>query len=211
MKTDQLIELLATGAGPAPHQIVPAWIGIALAAGVLASVVGCLSTLGLNPGLASMGTPLAVKLAYVLGVLGAAAWWLDRTARPAAAWRRSAVALLIVVAVMAVWAGAVLIGSVGGARMSLVLGNSWSSCPWRVAALSVPTLASALWALRGLAPTQPRLAGFAAGLFAGGAGAIGYALFCAELSPAFVLLWYSLGMLVPAGLGAWLGPTLLRW
>lgn len=77
--------------------------------------------------------------------------------------------------------------------------------------LSAPALAAVLWAMRGLAPTRPRTAGFAAGLLAGSLGALGYALYCPELSPLFVLVWYTLGILIPAGLGALLGPLLLRW
>jgi hypothetical protein len=77
--------------------------------------------------------------------------------------------------------------------------------------LSLPALAAALWALRGLAPTRPRAAGLAAGLLAGGLGAAGYALSCTELSPAFVAVWYSLGIALAGGLGASLGPWALRW
>ena len=38
-----------------------------------------------------------------------------------------------------------------------------------------------------------------------------YASHCPELSPMFVLVWYTLGVLIPAGVGAVLGPWLLRW
>jgi hypothetical protein len=75
----------------------------------------------------------------------------------------------------------------------------------------LPALAAALWALRGLAPTQARAAGLAAGLLAGGLGAFGYALACTELSPAFVAVWYSLGIGMAGALGAALGPLTLRW
>lgn len=211
MKTDELIRVLATGAGPAPSGVVPARIGIALGLGVLASTLGCLATLGLNPALPAMGAALLVKLAYVLGVLAAAAWWLGRTARPAAHWHRAAGLLALLVGAMALWSALVVGKAPPEARAPLLLGSSWQSCPWRVAALSLPALAAAVWALRGLAPTRPRLAGFVAGLVAGAAGALGYALFCQELSPAFVLIWYSLGMLAPAAVGAWLGPRVLRW
>lgn len=211
MKTEELIGLLATGAGPAPRRVVPTRIGVALGIGVLASALASLATLGLNPALPTMGAALAVKIAYVLGVLAAAAWWLARTARPAAPWHRAAGLLAPVVGVMALWSALVIGSAAAEARAPLLLGNSWMSCPWRVAALSLPAWAVAFWALRGLAPTRPRLAGFAAGLFAGANGALGYALFCPELSPAFVVIWYSLGMLIPAAVGAWLGPCLLRW
>lgn len=211
MKTDKLIRLLATGAGPAPDGAVRRRVSTALLAGVAASATACLSTLGLNPALAAMGPALVVKLLYVLGVLGAAGWWLSRLARPAASGRWAAVALAGVVAAMTVWTALVLIDAPTGGRAAMLLGQSWVSCPWRVAALALPAMALAVWALRGLAPTRSRLAGFVAGLVGGAAGALAYALFCSEVSPAFVLLWYSLGMLVPAGVGAWLGPRLLLW
>jgi hypothetical protein len=67
------------------------------------------------------------------------------------------------------------------------------------------------WALRQLAPTRLTLAGALAGLFAGGAGAFVYAFHCPETAAPFVALWYSAGILLTAGLGALLGPRLLRW
>lgn len=211
MKTEDLIGLLATGAGPAPDGVVRQRVGTALLAGVVASAIACLATLGLNPALVALGLALVVKLLYVLGVLGAAGWWLSRVARPAATTRRATAAMAGVVASMMVWTAAVLIDAPASGRAEMLFGQSWLSCPWRVTVLSLPALALSLWALRGLAPTRPRLAGFVAGLVGGAAGALAYALFCSEVSPAFVLVWYSLGMLVPAGVGAWLGPRLLRW
>jgi hypothetical protein len=80
-----------------------------------------------------------------------------------------------------------------------------------VLALSMPALAASLWAVRGLAPTRPSLAGFAAGLLAGSVGAFGYSLSCPEASPAFVAVWYTLGIGLTGCLGAVLGPRVLRW
>jgi len=91
------------------------------------------------------------------------------------------------------------------------LGESFALCPFRILALAAPVFAAALIALRRLAPTQLALAGFAAGLLAGGIGAAVYCLFCQEKAPLFVVTWYSLGMLGCAGLGALIGPRLLRW
>jgi hypothetical protein len=112
---------------------------------------------------------------------------------------------------MAALGVAMLLATPSGERVAAVLGESWSRCPWRVFALSLPALAGALWAVRGLAPTRLRAAGAAAGLLAGAVGAFGYALSCPETSPAFVALWYPLGMAVTAALGALLGPRVLRW
>jgi hypothetical protein len=62
-----------------------------------------------------------------------------------------------------------------------------------------------------MAPTRLGLAGAAAGLFAGGVGATVYGLYCEETAAAFVVVWYSLGMLACAALGAVVGRRLLRW
>ena len=211
MKTDQLIDLLARQAGPAPRHVVERRIAIAAIVGVLASTALTCATLGVNTALADMGSALAVKLAYVIALMAGAAWQVDRLARPGASDQAATQALLAVVLAMALVAGRAWVRTPSAEPLDQLLGQSWSSCIWRVAALSLPALGAGLWALRGLAPTRPRRAGFAAGLLAGSLGALGYSLYCAELSPMFVLAWYSAGMLVPAALGALLGPRLLRW
>jgi hypothetical protein len=65
--------------------------------------------------------------------------------------------------------------------------------------------------MRSLAPTRLRLAGAAAGLLASSVATIVYCLHCPEMSPAFWGVWYAMGMVMPALIGAWLGPRLLRW
>lgn len=66
-------------------------------------------------------------------------------------------------------------------------------------------------AVRGLAPTRPRAAGFAAWLFAGALGACGSALWYLGVSAAFVAVWYALVSGLTGPLGALLGPRVLRW
>ena len=65
--------------------------------------------------------------------------------------------------------------------------------------------------MKGLAPTRPALAGAASGLLAGALGALVYALHCPEMAAPFLGIWYLLGMLIPAVVGAMVGPLLLRW
>jgi hypothetical protein len=67
------------------------------------------------------------------------------------------------------------------------------------------------WALRGLAPTRPVLTGAAAGWLAGAMAAMVYSLHCPEMEAPFLAVWYVLGMLASAGLGALAGTRLLRW
>ena len=211
MRTEQLVELLARQAGPAPRWVVERRLASAIAVGALASAAAAIAGLGLNPGLSGMGVALAIKIAYVGGLLLGAAWLADRASRPGVPLRSAIWSLALVIAAMAVFAMAVLDSAPEGTRLDLLLGRSWASCPGRVAILSVPALAVTLWTMRGLAPTRLRLAGLAAGTVSGSLGALGYALYCPELSPLFVLVWYTLGILIPAGVGALLGPWLLRW
>ena len=50
-----------------------------------------------------------------------------------------------------------------------------------------------------------------AGLMAGAMGASVYAFACPEHAAAFMAVWYCLGILVSAALGAVTGPRFLRW
>lgn len=211
MKTDELIQLLARGAGPAPRAVAARRLAPGAAVGVAASAGLALLLLGWVPG--ELYTQIApwFKLVYAGALALAAAWLAARLGRPLP---RTDGPLL---AVSAVLAAAALVGLGSwwqlpvAERMPSLMGHSWASCPWNVLGLSLPALVAALWALRGLAPTRPAAAGAAAGLFAGSLGAFGYALSCTELALPFVAAWYTLGVLLTAGLGALLGPRVLRW
>ncbi len=211
MKTTELIDLLAADAGPAPRGVAARRLTPALLFGLLFSVAAALLVLGPIPG--ALWTALGpwVKLAYAGGMAVGAAWLTARFGRPVARARGPLLVLLPVATVMALLGLIAVLAVPAGDRLAAVLGHSWARCPRNVLLLSLPTLAGALWALRGLAPTRPRLAGLAAGLLAGAVGAFGYALSCTELSVAFVAVWYTLGIALAGGLGALLGPWLLRW
>jgi hypothetical protein len=105
----------------------------------------------------------------------------------------------------------VLLGAQSGTRMGLVLGATWKSCPFNIALLSIPGTALLLWMTKGLAPTRPALAGAACGLTAGAVAAFVYALHCPEMAAPFIAVWYLLGMIMPAAVGAVLGGRILRW
>ena len=93
----------------------------------------------------------------------------------------------------------------------LIMGRSASVCPLVILLLALPIFAGLFWALRRLAPTRLTLAGAAAGLAAGGWAASIYAFHCTESTAPFIVIWYSLGLALAAGLGAFLGRWLLRW
>jgi hypothetical protein len=48
-------------------------------------------------------------------------------------------------------------------------------------------------------------------LAAGAITAMLYSLHCPETAMTFLLLWYSAGIAIIAGIGAMIGPRFLRW
>jgi hypothetical protein len=136
---------------------------------------------------------------------------LRRLAHPGIRLGRSPLAVAAPVALVWLMAGAALLMAGAGQRLPLILGDTWMECPVSIAVLSIPATALAFWALRGMAPTRLSLAGGVAGLFGGAAAALAYALHCPEMETPFLAVWYVLGMLIPASVGALLGRRLLRW
>ncbi|MBI5718800.1 MAG: DUF1109 domain-containing protein [Burkholderiales bacterium] len=211
MKTAQLIDLLARGAGAAPRSNAVLRLAPVVAGGAAFSAAAALLLLGVAPReMYALPAPW-IKLGYAGLVALAAAWLVVRLSRPVARPQAPARCAFLVVSGMTalvLWSMTV---APSGERIDTLLGESWLRCPTDVFLLSLPTLAGALWVLRGLAPTRLREAGFAAGVMAGAVGAVGYALSCVEVSPAFIGLWYSVGIALAGALGAWLGPRVLRW
>jgi hypothetical protein len=213
MNTDELVQMLARGLEPTPPGVAQRRWTLALAASVPVAACLMLITLGLRPDLLQVATlpmfwlKLALPLALCAGALRVAA----RLARPGATLGASAVWLVIPVAVIWSVAAFALLGAAPATRPALLFGETWQACPLYIASLSVPMLLATLWALRGLAPTRLRLAGAAAGLLSGAAAAGVYALHCPELAAPFIAVWYVLGMLLPAVVGALVGPRVLRW
>ncbi|MGE4405538.1 DUF1109 domain-containing protein [Pseudomonas sp.] len=213
MNTDDLITLLATGVSPVDRRVVAKRFGMALLLGLAAALLLIATGFGIRADLAAIaGTPLFwAKLALPAALLLGALLLATRMARPGM--RAGNCWLLLATPVALVWAAAlaILLAAPAEARWPLLLGSTWRECPWNIALLSVPTFIGMFWALRGLAPTRPRLAGAAAGLLAGAIAALAYSLHCPEMAVPFWALWYLLGMLLPSALGALLGPRLLRW
>jgi hypothetical protein len=184
-----------------------------LLGGIVASLVLCLLLLGVNPRLRAETAKGSfwLKEAYctALTVLGFIA--VLRLSRPGRSSR--GVTAGIVGVVIAMWVCGLLevLSAQPDERIHLVLGTTAALCPMLIALLSVPVWLSYLRVIRGLAPTRLRWAGAGAGFAAGAVAALVYSLHCPELAAPFVGLWYLLGMAIPMGVGAALGPRLLRW
>ena len=120
---------------------------------------------------------------------------------------------LLAAPVVGVWAVALFgIRQVPAAEVpGYVLGSTWSACALLIAMLSVPIFVCVLWVMRRLAVTRPTIAGGVAGLFSGAMAASVYGLHCPEVSPAFVGIWYVLGILIPTLTGLLIGRRVLSW
>ncbi len=213
MKTDDLIVALARHLEAVDPRSAASRLALGAGLGVIAAIPLTLGWLGLNPELAAdASTPMFwLKLAFVAAI-AAAGWQLvRRLAQPGAAVRGAARAMAAPVLVMAGLAALVLVAAGPQERLPLVLGSSWNSCPFNIALMAAPALALLLFIVRTLAPTRLRLTGAATGLLAGALGALAYMLHCPELEAPFLAVWYLLGMLIPAALGALVGPSVLRW
>ncbi|KWT65670.1 MULTISPECIES: DUF1109 domain-containing protein [unclassified Variovorax] len=213
MKTDELVALLAARAEPVPRHAAARRIGLALAAGLPISIAVMIIEYGVRRDLVqTMFWPMFwVKLLFPACIAVAGFVVVQRLARPGvrvhAAWLGLAVPVLLVWALgMVTWLMAPV-----DERAAMVWGQSWQSCAFSIALISVPVFVASLAALKGLAPTQPALAGAAAGAMSAGAGAAVYALHCQELAAPFLAIWYVIGMALPVGAGALIGRRLLRW
>jgi len=213
MNTEELVELLAASALPVEagaarrrHALALGW-GACGAALLMAVLLGVRADLAEAVRLPMFWIKLAFPAALAAGALMAAL----RLSRPGVRLGRVPAALAAPVLAMWLLAALALAGAAPGERVALWLGETWQSCPFNVALLSLPVFAGTLWAMRGLAPVQPVRAGAAAGLLAGAVGALIYALHCPEMEAPFLGTWYLLGMLIPGAAGAALGPRLLRW
>jgi hypothetical protein len=213
MKTDELVTLLATGAGAVEPDATVRRYATALGWGAFGATLLMAILLGVRPDIdAAAWRPMFwIKLAFPASVAVASLFAASRLSRPGA--RLGWVPGALVAPVLAMWllTAYVLLGAPPEERADLIMGFTWEYCLFYVPMLSVPVLVTTLWAMKGLAPTHLALAGAATGLLAGAVGALIYALHCPEMEAPFLGVWYVAGMLIPTAAGALLGPIVLRW
>lgn len=213
MKTDDLVTMLATGAGAVEPPAASRRFTLAIGWGALGASLLMAVLLGARDDLAeASGLPMFwVKFGFVAALTAASVVAALRLSRPGASLGRVPIALAA--PLLAIWAlaGAVLLAAEPAERSALVFGETWAWCPFNITVLSVPVWATSMWAMKGLAPTRLRLAGATCGLLAGAVGALVYTLHCPELAAPFLAIWYVLGVMVPTVAGALIGPRLLRW
>ncbi|KAF1008284.1 MAG: putative anti-sigma-F factor NrsF [Luteibacter sp.] len=213
MKTDDLISLLASEAPAIDRRQPTRRYALAVVAGLGGALLLMAVLLGLRPDIAeAIRLPMFWwRMGYAASIAAGALWALSRLARPGlrVGPRWSAIALPIFLAWLA--AATILAGTLADERIPLVLGHTWKVCAILIATLSTPAFVAMLYAVRGMAPTRPRTTGATIGLFAGATATVAYCLHCPEMAPPFWSVWYLTGMLIPALVGAVIGPRVLRW
>lgn len=213
MNTEQLIQSLSAKVPPVPRRALRRRIGFGVAGGAIITLALVVFILGIRPDLhqAMLGFSFWMKWIYTASLGIGSVLAVARLARPNPTSLRGLWLLAIPVLPLAGVGVVELASTPSGDWLAMWLGQSWMVCPWIVLTLAMPIFIGLLWSFRRLAPTQLRAAGAAAGLAAGAWAATIYCVHCPETSAIFVLTWYSLGILLAAGVGALIGPRLMRW
>jgi hypothetical protein len=211
--TDDLIARLSTDLKPVRRMAMARLLIGATVLSTIVAVVAMNMWLGMRPDMDSAMATMNfwTKFTYTLSValLGGVA--TVALARPDGRTRWPWFVALGLLALLVIGAFNQLARSGPDDMMPLIVGQSSLQCVPRIVVLGLPVLFGAILALRRLAPRNPTLAGFAAGIMAGGAGAWVYSFACNETGMMFLALWYTLGIITVGVIGAVLGRFLLRW
>lgn len=210
METDAVIQTLARDPkvkGP------PTTVGLAicLVAALAYSVLAILIIAGARPDFAAQAPWVAAKAGLSLLFALPAAPLLLRLSRPG----QKAGAWLPLLGVLLVGCAMTVAGSLAsiaqGERLEAFTGGGFPVCALVIPTLAAPSAAALFLWLRKQAPTQPMMAGMAAGVLSGALAAMAYALTCPVDSAAFVAMWYPVAITLCAALGALAGKFALRW
>ncbi|MCZ7889132.1 NrsF family protein [Agrobacterium salinitolerans] len=212
-KTEDIIEQLADDLKPVAAFALERRLAFAVLPALGFSLVLMLAILGLRVDMSDAMTEPGfwVKSAYNAVLATVAFFAVMRLARPEGERGFLFVWLALIFVAMALIALVQLGFAVPGTYSTLIIGSSALHCPFFIVAFALPLFMANFAVLKRSAPADPTLAGFAAGIAAGAAGAWVYSWFCTENGMAFVLIWYSLGILVTGIAGAFAGSRLLRW
>ena len=213
MKTDELVLMLANGAGAVEPNAVRRRLSNAMMWGTAGAIVLMVGLLGVRPDLGTAVTQPAFwgKIGFVAALTVSSLVAVVRLAQPGV--RLGWVPGTLSLPVLVMWGitAVTLVNAEPAERLRLLLGQTWAVCPFLIALLSGPVFAATFSALKDLAPTRLTLAGAAAGLLSGATGALVYSIHCPEMDAPFLGTWYVVGILIPALTGALVGRRLLRW
>lgn len=209
MKTVDLIDVLAAEAGRQPVRRFGWRLAAAAGAGSLAALAMVLVLYGLRPDLAQALVATVLKASFGLIAALAITPAVLKLSRPnikvgAAFFSVGAFVAASLFAALAHLAYAHSVAPLGLARGA-------PECLKRVPLLAVPIAIILGVVIRSFAPTRLAYAGAAVGALSAAIAIVPYAFFCPFDSLAYVATWYLVSILICAGIGAILGPRLLRW
>lgn len=212
MKTENLIQALsadlATRPTPVPRAIAQALIvSVPIALGLLFYVWQVRPDFWI----VLSSTRFLFKFVFTVSVLGAGLWLVLRLTRPGTQAGPAMTALFVAGGLMLTAVVTELAVMPSSAWMSLLVGDMAGPCLLLIPVFSAAPLVALLYALKAGAPDDPKLAGAAAGLLAGGIGATIYASHCHNDSPLFVATWYIIALAAVTVIGRTLGGRMLRW
>lgn len=210
MRTDDLISALSGDLAPVRPGMVMRRLALGLAAGSAVAFLLLWMMLKLRPAGTFAQGVFWVKFAYTFAIAALGLWIVERQSRAGAPWRLPGWLLIVPLLVLAAAAAWQMMAPGADAR-ALVMGHTARVCSLLIVALSLPIFGGVFWAMRQLAPTRLAVAGMGAGMLAGAASATLYGLHCPETAAPFILIWYTLGIVLAAGAGAIVGRWLLRW
>jgi len=211
VKTDDLIDALARGAGPAERAPLAPRLAITLLTGLVVAALLAAIWLGVRPDIGAARMPImwkAIFSAAAAAVVLPLTVQLMRPGRPLG-WRIGAVVLFVGLCALATWIA--LMGEMPERRWEAWMGGAMPWCVVLIPVLAAPAAVLLTLLMRAFAPTRLTLAGAAIGALSGGVGAMAYAMYCPVDSVAFVTTWYALGIAVSAALGALVVSRFLRW
>lgn len=212
MKTKELIEVLATDVQGRRWAPEPVLLLAALASVLVASAIFA-TTIGLRPDISVAVTSMrfVFKFAVTITVAVCAFVLVRRSLYPDTSNHMPLAVLLAGPALLGLGVVAELLSLDQAGWSMAAIGKNSFLCLTVIPALGVIPLGLIIAALRRGASTRPGLAGFCAGIFAGGIAATLYAANCTDDSPLFVATWYPIAIGTLALLGAVLGHRFARW
>jgi hypothetical protein len=213
MKTGDLIFRLTNDLVPVEPNAVSKRLNRALIAGVTTSTALLVVLYGIRSDMPELilTTMFWVRLAFPLATIATAMKLAGRLGRPGAPLKLAWFAVTLPFITVLLVAAFIFLWTPPGYRLQLIVGTTWRVTTANVVLLSLPSLATVMRAMKGLAPTRLMLAGTGAGLLAGAQGLLVYSLYCSEMSVPFWGVWYVLAIVITAGIGAALAPIYLRW
>lgn len=211
MKTDDLINALAADSPPIWRFKSIVMLGVIAAILVAAGLFFAL--VGFRPDIAQAmeSSHFLFKFVVTSALAATGLYAVAALGRPDGSTATRLIALAAAPVLLGAAAGAELVALPEAMWLPRLIGHNALACLTLIPFLAAGPLICLFAVLRKGAPSNPGLAGAVAGLAASGIGAFFYAANCEDDSPLFVMVWYTLAILIVTAIGYLAGRKLLKW